>query len=158
MEKEFENEVDKRSPQIVLQPKQIALFYKILCYCESNAINTTYFRLDQNPIKKELQTKRRKDSVLIKSNKKGQSINFNLPYKKNEFRYKLTKNKGEGKSLLIHIRNAFAHNRISVVKNKNKSCVLEFIDMTRNQITMMGNIEFSLLNRIIVAVFKKIKL
>lgn len=111
--------MDKRLKNKTLTPDLLDLFYQVLILCESDAINTIKLRITDPRLKEFLNDKdkkREKGKVVLtynaKSRKNGiNNIEFNTPIEINEIRFTNTKN-NVIKSLLWHLRHAFAHNRL----------------------------------------------
>lgn len=123
--------MDKRPKNKTLTPDLLDLFYQVLILCESDAINTMKVRITDSRLKEyinEKGNKREKGKVVltynVKSKKNGiNRFEFNTPLEINEIRFTNSKN-NVVKSLLWHLRHAFAHNRL-YYDNAHKFIIVE---------------------------------
>lgn len=124
--------MDKRPKNKTLTADLLDLFYQVLIFCESDAINEIKFRIKDSCFNEFISyqnKKKEKGKVYLNYNTKLKKkninkIDFNKELELNEIRFINTK-QNVIKSLLWHLRHAFAHNRLSFNDNSNKILCIE---------------------------------
>lgn len=124
--------MDKRPKNKTLTADLLDLFYQVLIFCESDAINEIKFRIKDSCFNEFISyqyKKKEKGKVYLNYNTKLKKkninkIDFNKELELNEIRFINTK-QNVIKSLLWHLRHAFAHNRLSFNDNSNTILCIE---------------------------------
>ncbi len=133
--------VDVRNPLPVLKPSHLKFFYSMLTLWESGRepkITHNFNSKEINQFKKRKAPNGR--PILVMNNPPGHP----MPMSVSEIRFKTRKNKG--RSILSHLRNAFAHNRISYVGNSD---VLKIENEYNGKTQMEGLVKFSVLKELV---------
>lgn len=139
--------MDTRLQVRTLTPEQLNLFYQILIFCESDAINNADLRITNPALKpywfNSINKNEGKGILLTYKN-----IDFDAILDTNEIKFTDTKS-NVLKSLLYHLRNAFAHNRLFY---DDKSKILCMEDTYSGGINMKGKVKMPYFHKFIDAV------
>lgn len=111
--------VDKRNPVPVLSGARLQFFYGILTLWESNARNKVINDFRSKEVNKFLSRTDSNGLKILSLSTDKKKTNLNCRYRI----YLLDTKSNLGLSLLYHLRNAFAHNDIKLVKYNKKTCI-----------------------------------
>lgn len=134
--------VDTRSPVPTLTGAKLEFFYGILTLWESPEQNKVIKDFKSSEIKRFLGQLDRKGNLVLFLKT---DINTNCPNCKYELYVNNTKN-NTGLSLLYHLRNAFAHNKIQILENGNMVCIENY---WKGKLKLKTRLPFSVLKELI---------
>ncbi len=133
---------DKRNPQSVLTPAHLRFFHSLLTLWESGKEPKVAKQFNSVEVKRFLAKTDAKGQVILSI---GDDPTDQSPLALSELRFSKTGGAGKAKSLLNHLRNAFAHNRISYGEDNN-TILIE--NEYRGTVRMVGKVRFNVLKEL----------
>ena len=129
--------IPHRSSTPVLKGEILEYLYEIMVLCESDKKLNIANNFKSEAVNRYLSSKDADGKPILTF---SADISDNRPLNISELRYKPGKNKGI--KLLINLRNAFAHNRITIEKGTE---ILKIDNYYQGRLIMRGRIKFSVL-------------
>jgi hypothetical protein len=143
--------VDTRQPNISLTESQLNFFYGILVFCESGAFSQVKININNRLIKShQYDEKKNPQGIKLLYPTKGKSSNIKemltqMQSNHNNIIVFANQKRNVCKSLLCHIRNAFAHNRI--IRENND--ILFLTDEHSGTLSMKGLVKFKVFKELV---------